>query len=95
MHQDNLKSGKLFGLRHGFKVCTGARYIGGFIGDNEFKSDWLEERTEKLERNITKIRKTVVKYPQESYATVVCAIQWEWKFLQRIKKNTGDAFTGV
>ena len=45
VHPENLKDGKEFGPRHGFKVCTGARYLGGYIGDNESKSDWLRERT--------------------------------------------------
>ena len=36
---------KRFGLRHGFKVCTGARYLGGFIGDNVSKHKCLKVRT--------------------------------------------------
>ena len=28
------------------------------------------------------------KYPQDSYATVVCVIQLEWIFLQRVMKDT-------
>ena len=28
VHMDNIESGKDFGARHGFKVCTGTRYIG-------------------------------------------------------------------
>ena len=34
------------------------------------------------------------KYPQESYAAVVCAIQSEWIFLQGVIKYTGQAFFG-
>ena len=36
-HPYNLKSGKRFGLCHGFKVCTITHYIDSFIGDNESK----------------------------------------------------------
>ena len=39
MHQQNLKAGELFGQRNGFKVCTGARYLGGYIGDDTSKGD--------------------------------------------------------
>ena len=42
---ENLEAEKKLGARHGFKVCTGARYLGGCIGDNEYKCDWLRERT--------------------------------------------------
>ena len=53
----------------------GARYLGGYIGDDESKSDWLRERTLTWEKNINTISKTAGKYPQESYSTVVHAIQ--------------------
>ena len=32
---DNIEAGKVFGACHGFRLCTGARYIGGYIGDNK------------------------------------------------------------
>ena len=75
VHPDNLKSGKMFVLCHGFKVCTGACYLGLFIGDDESKRDWLKERTEMWEQKIHTISKTAGKYTQESYAFVIRAIQ--------------------
>ena len=42
---DNLEAGKVLGRRHGFMVCTGARYLEGYIRDNDSKRDWLIERT--------------------------------------------------
>ena len=65
----------MFRARHGFKVCMGARYLGGYIGDNYYKHDWLIERTLTWEKNISTINKNAGKYPQESYAVVVRAIQ--------------------
>ena len=35
----NNEAGNVFGARHGFKVCMGARYLGGYIGDDESKQD--------------------------------------------------------
>ena len=72
---ENPEAGKVFGARHGFKVCTGARYIGGYIREDGSKSDWLRECTLTWEKNINTISKTAGKYPQESYAAVVRAIQ--------------------
>ena len=60
----NIQSRELFGLRHKFKVCTGARYLGSFIGDEKFKCDWLDERTNTWEYKTTKTRKTAGKNPQ-------------------------------
>ena len=34
-------------MRHRFKVCTGALYLGGFIGDGKCKREWINDRTEK------------------------------------------------
>ena len=70
-------------------MCTGARYIGGYIGDDVSKSDFLIERTLTWEKNIGTIRKTADKYTQESYATVSRVIQSEWIFIQLITWDTG------
>ena len=32
-------------MRHWFKVCTGAHYLGNFIGDDKSKRDWLKYQT--------------------------------------------------
>ena len=92
---DNLEAGKVFGERLGFRVCTGACDLGSYIGEYESKRDWLRQRTLTWENNINKISKTASKYPQESYATVLRAIQSEWIFLQRGTWDTGDLFAGV
>ena len=74
---ENLEDRKVFRRRHGFKVCTGARYIGGYIGLDKSKNDWLRERILTWEKNISTISETAGKHPQESYAAVVRAIQSE------------------
>ena len=86
-------AGKLFGRRHGFKVCTSAPYLGGYIRDDRFKRNCLREHTLTWEKNISMIRKTAGKYTQESYAAVVRAIQSKWIFIQRVTWDTGDAGT--
>ena len=92
---ENLEAVKVFGACHGFRVFTGAHYLGGYIGDNKSKHDWLRESTLTWEKNINTISKTVGKYPQDSSATVVRDIQPEWIFLQCVTWDTGDSFTGV
>ena len=85
----------MFGRHHGFKVCTGALYLGSYIGEDKSKRDFLKENMATWERNITTISKTSGKYPQESYASVVRGNQSECIFLQRITTDTGDVFAGV
>ena len=62
---------------------------------NESKGNWLKKRTEKWEREIRAVRETVEKYHQESYSVAALAIQSEWIFLQRVTKDTGQAFAGL
>ena len=45
VHPDNLEARKLFGARHGFKVCMGEHYLGGYIGDDESKQDCMKYHT--------------------------------------------------
>ena len=41
----NLKAGILFGALPGLKVCTCARYLGGFIGGDASTQEWIIVRT--------------------------------------------------
>ena len=77
-----------------FKVCTGARYFGGFIGTDKFKRGWLKDRESKL-KNIRMITETAGEYLQDSSTVVVFVIQSEWIFLQCVTKDKGHAFAGV
>ena len=74
---------------HGRTSCQGLHR-----GD-ESKINWLRERMLTSEKKISMIRKTAGKYPQESYAAVVRAIQSEWIFLLQVTRDMGCEFVGV
>ena len=95
VHPDNLTARNYFGLHQGCTVFAGARYLGGFIGDDKSKRYWLKYLMLKWERKMCMNTEMVGKYPKESYAAVVCEIQPEWIFLQRVTKDTVHAFAGV
>ena len=76
-------------------MCTGASYLGGYIGDDETKCGWIKDIMGKLERDIRDLRKTSNRYHQESYSAVVHSVQSEWIFLQSVMKEIGQAFTGL
>ena len=67
--------------------CACARYLGGYIGDDGSKNDFLKKRTESWDHNIRTMRKTVGKHPQESYTPVVRAIQLKCIFILHSQKN--------
>ena len=81
VHLENLEARKVFVARHRFKVCMNACYLGGYIGDEKSKSDWMRERTLTWEKKIGTISETTGKYSQDIYAVVVCVIHSEWIFL--------------
>ena len=64
-------------MHHGFKVCMGVRYIGGYIEYNDPKREWLKERTETWDHNISTISENAGNNPEESYAAVIRAIKPE------------------
>ena len=61
---ENLEAIKLFGARHRFKVCTGVRYLVGYIGGNESKRYQLRERTLMWQKNINTISETIGNIPR-------------------------------
>ena len=59
VHPENIKDGNLFYPRHVFNMYTGARYLGGYIGDGYYKHNCLKERTSTWERNIRNISNSI------------------------------------
>ena len=72
---NNLAEGREFCLCCRFKVCIGARYLVGFIGDGESKCDWLKYHTLTWEKKIIAITKMLGKYSHDSYTAVFRTIQ--------------------
>ena len=64
LHPENIEARKVFGACHKFKVCTGTRYLGGYIGDNNYMSDWMRKRTLTWEKNNGMISKTAENIPR-------------------------------
>ena len=60
----NIEDGKELGAHHGFKVCTALHYLGGYIGDDKSKSDWLREHTLTWEKKLTLSAKPRVNIPR-------------------------------
>ena len=58
-------------------LVTGSRYLGGFIGDTEAESPWLERKVqgwEELERMLSGVS---FKHPQSAYAGLKKSLQQE------------------
>jgi hypothetical protein len=79
----------------GFKVVTGTRYLGGFIGENEAFNEWIETKTENWEHAVTQLAAAAKDFPQSAYAGLQKSLQQEWQFVQRATENCGERFNNL
>ena len=83
-HNDKEKAQDCF-MAFGFKVVTGGRYLGGFIGDQAEQREWVAQKASTWAEGILKLSKVVVgRYPQAAYAGLQKSRQQEWQLLQRV-----------
>ncbi len=91
-HADSLEEAKTLLAEFDFQYSTGSRYVGGFIGDAETQSEWLEPQIQKWVEGVKTLAKVARRYPQTAYAGLVQSLQGEWQYLQRVVPETSDAF---
>ena len=79
---ENLQLAQQSFADEGFKVVTGSRYLGGFIGSKADLEVWLEGKItmwmEALGGEFSNIANI---FPQTAYAGVVKPFQLEWQFV--------------
>ena len=76
-------------------MCTGAHYLGGYIGYEKSKGGWLKNWTEKWESDIHSLIEMEDKCHQDIYAVAARAVQSEWLSLQRVTKDMVQALAGL
>jgi hypothetical protein len=67
-----------------FQFRDGSRYVGGFIGSDDAKREWLEPQIQKWVAGIETLSRVAKRYPQTAYAGLVKSLQTEWTYLQRV-----------
>jgi hypothetical protein len=93
VRQHNLEEARL--CFPGFKVRTGNRYLGGFVGEDEALNEWLAEKTEFWEEAVTDLTSVAKVFPQAAYSDLQKSLQQEWQFVQRVKKGIGNEFASI
>ena len=76
----------------GFKITSGARYLGGFIGTDESKADWIKKQVSDWKDGIEALASIAKSSPQCAFVGMRLSLQSEWTHLQRVVKNTGTKF---
>ena len=79
----------------GFKIRTGCRYLGGFIGEQDARDLWLTEKISFWTDAIGVLSSIAKRFPQTAYAGLQQSLQQQWQFVQRVTKGTGTVFANV
>ena len=80
---------------HEFKITTGSRYLGGFIGSRSSCEEYVKGKVLSWETSIKDLSQAGEKYPQATYAGLQKCLQNEWQFLHRVIPDIGDLFAPV
>ena len=75
-----------------FKIKTGYRYLGSFIGEKERQTDWVEEKISDWIKAVENLSEVAVYVPQSAYAGMQRALQQEWTFMQRVIPGISASF---
>ncbi len=95
VRESNLEAAEKFFSSQQFRVTTGERYLGGYIGAREDQDEWVDGKTTDWTKAVRELAKVAVRYPQSAYAGLQKSLQQEWQFLQRVVPSIGEKFEGV
>ena len=76
----------------GISMVRGHRFLGGFIGDNDSTSQYVESKIKEWIASIITLSKAAEMYPQAAFAALSKSLQFEWTYLQRVVLDCGAAF---
>jgi hypothetical protein len=94
VRQHNLEEARL--QFPAFKVKTGNRYLGGFIGkDEQALNEWLGEKTKFWTEAVTDLTSVTQALPQAAYSGLQKSLQQEWQFVQRVTRGIGPEFASI
>ena len=75
-----------------FKVKSGNRYLGGFVGEKDLETQWVKDKIHSWASAIEELSTIAMFIPQTAYAAVQRALQHRWNFLQRVMPNLNELF---
>ena len=95
VRQHNLEAAQKAFPDFGFKVTTGNRYLGGFVGENDALQDWIRKKTKFWEEAVADLASAAPNFPQAAHSGLQKSLQQEWQFVQKVTKNVGPEFEAV
>ena len=93
-HEFKDKAELLFG-EFGVKVVSGSRFLGGYIGDDHGRKEYVKMKVQSWVDSVYCLSDAAKQQPQAAYAALVKYIQCEWMFLQRVVVNSSELFSAL
>lgn len=75
-----------------FKIRSGARYLGGFIGTEEESRQHVMDKVKDWEAAVGELTKVAWKEPQAAFSGFTRSLQSEWTFIQRVLPDMDSCF---
>jgi hypothetical protein len=75
--QHSLEAAHIAFADFNFKVTTGSRYLGGFIGEDDALRSWLAEKTKNWEEAVADLASVAPNFPQTAYSGLQKSLQQE------------------
>ena len=79
----------------GVEILTGHRILGGFIGSESEKSNWLKKKVDFWVKSVNKISKIAKNDPHSAFVAVSKSLQNEWNFIQRVVDGDSNSFISL
>jgi hypothetical protein len=77
----------------GFKICSGHRYLGGFVGDSASRKEYVSSKISTWVQTVGQLSMVASeKYSHSAYTGYTKSLQHQWTFLQRVVPNIDDMF---
>lgn len=70
-----------------FKICTGTRYLGGFVGEEDARNRWVDEKMMEWSNMIQQMSNLASRCPHTIYTGMKSCLQREWVLLQQVVKS--------
>jgi len=74
------------------QYTRGHRYLGGFMGSEATKNEWLGEQLTIWTKAVEDLAVISEKYPQTAYAGFTFCLQNQWQYVQRVVADTATLF---
>lgn len=78
-----------------FQIVHGDRFLGGYIGNDESFSEWLEAKVHNWGECLGKLALACPAFPQAAYCGLQKSLQMEWQFVQRVTPCAPTAFDAL